>query len=79
MPIADDLTHHVPRFLVQSRQRTANKQPKGPTAVSSDQAPDLHLLGSEIGFEPTTSGLWGQRGTVQPCPAVRPTSQQSLT
>jgi hypothetical protein len=60
MPIADDLPHHMPRFWVhasgfsfwvrrfwaQSRQRTANKQPRGPTAIPGDQASDLQLLGS---------------------------------
>jgi hypothetical protein len=31
---------------VKFRGRAADKQPEGPTAVSGDQASDLHLLGS---------------------------------
>jgi hypothetical protein len=46
MPIADDLTHHVPLLGVLSRQRTANKQPEGPTTASGDRASDLLLRGS---------------------------------
>jgi hypothetical protein len=47
----------VPCSRAPSRQRTANRQPKGPTAVSSDQASDLHFLVAGAGFEPAASGL----------------------
>jgi hypothetical protein len=38
-----------------------------------DQASDLDLLGSGVGFEPTTSGSWAESDTVQPSPALRGT------
>src|SRR6266704_573814 len=50
MPINASLPGKVPHSGVPSRQRTANRQAKGLTAVSGDQASDLALPGSGGGI-----------------------------
>jgi hypothetical protein len=52
VPLRADLARQLPRPAVPSRQRTANRQPEGPTAVSGDQASDLQLPGSGGSVQP---------------------------
>ncbi len=54
MPFRASPDRQLPSAGGLSRQRIANKQPRGQTAVSGDQASDL-VAGA--GFEPATSGL----------------------
>jgi hypothetical protein len=46
MPFRASPDRQLPSAEGLSRQRIANKQPRGPTAVSGDQASDLVLPGS---------------------------------
>jgi hypothetical protein len=52
-----DLAHQLPHCEARSCCHGAAIQQEGPTAVSGDQASDLHLPGSGAGFEPATSGV----------------------
>jgi hypothetical protein len=56
MPFRASPDRQLPSAGGLSRQRIANKQMRGPTAVSGDQASDLVLSGRGD-LKPATSGL----------------------
>ena len=57
VPMHADLQRRGPRSVAPSRQRTANKRSRGPSAVLAIGPLTFNFLVAGAGFEPATSGL----------------------